>query len=81
MDLANDINLDSNKNKEIFKAVKNNLKNGKNYIYFLPKELEKKGRLHQYKTLHSEYIKKGQVKFCIIDNCEFNFVSEIVFMI
>ena len=78
LDLANDINLDDSKNKEIFNIVQQNLKKGKKYVYFIPKELEKKGRLHRYKTLHSEYIKKDQVKFCIIDNCEFNFVSEIV---
>ena len=78
LDLANDINLTPNINKEIFKIVQQNLQKGKKYIYFIPKGLEKKGNLVAYKEKHSRYIKKGQVQFCIIDNCEFNFVSEIV---
>jgi len=78
LDLSNDIGIEqiNKQNNEIFEAVKKNLQNGKEYIYFLPDEPTKYGAIEEFKKKHT--YKQGQVKFCLIPIKEFHIVSEIV---
>lgn len=79
MDLANDIGEEQvNKiDLSIFNTVVNNLKNNKNYIYFVSSSVAKKGHIHKYRKVHKDYLSKNQVKFCIVPDNRFHFTSEI----
>jgi len=59
-DLSNDIGMtnDNTIDKELVKAVHNNLLNGKEYTYFVPNTKEIKGRINEFKKLHSNAYKK-----------------------
>ncbi|MGE5328264.1 MAG: hypothetical protein ACM3KR_02005 [Deltaproteobacteria bacterium] len=75
-DMTNDIiNIDS----PVFKAVHNNLEKGTKYLYFVPNNRKMIGTLNEFKTsVHKNVYKEGQVKVCLIDESNFNFISEIV---
>ena len=77
LDLSNDIGIKSlhEQNNEVFEAVKANLKDGKEYTYFIPDEPLKYGAIEKFKEQHQ--FKKDQVKFCLIPVKEFHIVSEI----
>lgn len=75
-DMTNDI---VTTNSPIFKAVHNNLIKGVNYVYFVPNNRKLIGTLNEFKTsVHKNTYKEGQVKICLIDESNFNFISEIV---
>jgi len=77
LDLSNDIGIESTneQNNEIFKAVKKNLQDGKQYTYFIPDEPLKYGAIEEFKKKHT--YKPNQVNFCLIPVKEFHIVSEI----
>ena len=80
LDLSNDIGIENDKktDKKIVDIVNSNLKQGKKYVYFVPDTNKINGAIKEYKKIHSESYKKGQVKFCIIPKDEFHFINEIV---
>ena len=77
LDLSNDIGIEkiNKQDNTIFKTVRENLKQGKEYIYFLPDEPSIRGSVNYYKEIHK--IENDQVKFCFIPKKEFHIVSEI----
>lgn len=78
-DLKNDVpDKDNQFGQHIAKVVEKNLKNGKQYTYFVPDTI--RGKINAYKSKYKNAIKKDdQVRFVIVDHEYFLFPSEIVF--
>lgn len=74
-DMSNDIiKTDS----PVFKAVHNNLSKGTKYLYFVPNNRKIIGTLNEFKSsVHRDVYKPGQVRICLVDESNFNFISEI----
>lgn len=72
LDLTNDLNTDG----EIFQAVKANLKEKHNYIYFLPKSPLSFKNVSRYQALHT--YDEGQVRFYLIPQDVYLFYTEVV---
>ncbi|MGE5474194.1 MAG: hypothetical protein ACM3UU_08245 [Ignavibacteriales bacterium] len=75
-DMTNDL---INTTSPIFKAVHDNLARGTKYLYYVPNNRKMIGTLNEFKTsVHKNVYKQGQVKVCLIDEGDFNFISEVV---
>lgn len=78
LDLANDLgpSVKDGYGQVIFEAVKNNLKDGKKYTYFVPDTPKIHGAIEEYFDKHD--FEPGQVTFCIVPFDQFHFISELV---
>ncbi|MGB6018596.1 MAG: hypothetical protein WBF77_03275 [Sulfurimonadaceae bacterium] len=78
-DLKNDVpDKENTSGQTIAKAVENNLKNGKKYIYFVPDTT--RGKINDYRSKYKSFVTNAeQVKFVIVKHEYFQFPSETAF--
>lgn len=78
-DLKNDLpKKNDTSGKFISNAVERNLKDGKEYTYFVPDTL--RGKINEYRSKYKKFVKnKEQVKFILVKHEYFHFTSEIAF--
>ena len=76
--MSNDIGVKDAKLQEnkIVDVVSKNLKDGKQYTYFVPDSTKIHGAIKRFKEINKDYMK--QVTFCMIPEKEFHFISEVV---
>lgn len=76
-DLKNDIGFnDDIRTKEIFKSVKNNIKQGKKYTYFIPDNENIRAYVKEFKHKHKTVI-ENQITFVFVEPNHYHFISEI----